>query len=196
VTHALSSPHGRATTPHRLQFARAPQLKAAKADFDATLGCFSRPGELAMLFRDSEGIMPHILRGRLTALYAAVRKGQFNFVLNAIHDDIEFISYSPVKVFPFLGHRRGKAAITAALHGAAEAFEFVACEPVSMVVEPDNAAVMLFTRGVSRATGRSVQGMVAHFLRFRDGKIVEVREFMDSLHAAEQALGRELIEGP
>jgi ketosteroid isomerase-like protein len=140
--------------------------------------------------------MPHILRGRLTALYAAVRKGQFNFVLNAIHDDIEFISYSPVKVFPFLGHRRGKAAITEALHGAAEAFEFVACEPVSMVVEPDNAAVMLFTRGVSRATGRSVQGMVAHFLRFRDGKIVEVREFMDSLHAAEQALGRELIEGP
>jgi hypothetical protein len=41
---------------------------------------------------------------------------------------------------------------------------------------------------------RSVQGMLAHFMRFRDGKIVELREFMDSLHAAEQALGRELIE--
>jgi len=50
-------------------------------------------------------------------------------------------------------------------------------------------------RGVSRATGRSVQGVLAHFIRFRDGKIVELREFMDSLHAAEQALGRELIDG-
>jgi ketosteroid isomerase-like protein len=141
-------------------------------------------------------MMIEIWRGRLTMLYAAIRKGQIDFVLNAIHDDIEFISYSPIEVFPFLGHRRGKAAMSEALHGAVEAFEFVACEPVSMVIESQNAAVMLFTRGVSRVTGRSVQGMLAHFMRFRDGKIVELREFMDSLHAAEQALGRELIEGP
>jgi hypothetical protein len=39
-----------------------------------------------------------------------------------------------------------------------------------MVIELENAAVMLFTRGVSRVTGRSVQGMLAHFMRFRDGK--------------------------
>jgi ketosteroid isomerase-like protein len=37
--------------------------------------------------------------------------------------------------------------------------------------------------------------VLAHFMRFRDGKIVKLREFMDSLHAAEQALGRELIAG-
>ena len=56
----------------------------------------------------------------------ATKKGQLDFVLNAIHDDIEFISYSPIKVFPFLGHRRGKPAMSEALHGAVEAFEFVA----------------------------------------------------------------------
>ena len=55
--------------------------------------------------------------GTLTTLYAAMRKGQLDFVLNAIHDDIEFISYSPIKVFPFLGHRRGKPAMSEALHG-------------------------------------------------------------------------------
>ena len=88
----------------------------------------------------------------------------------------------------------GKPAMAEALHSALDAFEVVACEPISMVIELENAAVMAFTRGVSRATGRSVQGMLAHFMRFRDGKIVELREFMDSLHAAEQALGRELIE--
>jgi hypothetical protein len=42
--------------------------------------------------------MTDVLRGRLTTLYAAIRKGQLDFVLNAIHDDIEFISYSPIKV--------------------------------------------------------------------------------------------------
>jgi ketosteroid isomerase-like protein len=138
--------------------------------------------------------MTDVLRERLTTLYAAMKKRQLDFVLNAIHDDIEFISYSPIKVFPFLGHRRGKPAMAKALHSALDAFEVVACEPISMVIELENAAVMAFTRGVSRATGRSVQGMLAHFMRFRDGKIVELREFMDSLHAAEQALGRELIE--
>jgi hypothetical protein len=47
-----------------------------------------------------------------------VKLGQFDFVLNSIDDDIEYISYSPIKVFPFLGHRRGKVATLAALHGA------------------------------------------------------------------------------
>jgi ketosteroid isomerase-like protein len=138
--------------------------------------------------------MTDVLRERLTTLYAAMKKRQLDFVLNAIHDDIEFISYSPIKVFPFLGHRRGKPAMAKALHSALDAFEVVACEPISMVIELENAAVMALPRGVRRATGRSVQGMLAHFMRFRDGKIVELREFMDSLHAAEQALGRELIE--
>ena len=84
-----------------------------------------------MLARAGGGTITDVLRGRLTTLYAAMKKGQLDFVLNAIHDDIEFISYSPIKVFPFLGHRRGKPAMSEALHGAVEAFEFVACEPIS-----------------------------------------------------------------
>jgi ketosteroid isomerase-like protein len=119
--------------------------------------------------------------------------GQLDFVLNAVDDDIEYISYSPIKVFPFLGHRRGKVAMSAASRGAYLAFDFVSCEPVSMVIESDSAAVIVFTRAVNRMTGRSIQGMLAHFIWFRDGKIVELREFMDSFRAAEQALGREFV---
>jgi len=62
--------------------------------------------------------MNNVLRERLSTLYAAMKLGQLDFVLNAIDDDIEFISYAPIKVFPFLGHRRGKAAMSEALHGA------------------------------------------------------------------------------
>jgi uncharacterized protein len=138
--------------------------------------------------------MNDILRERLRTLYAAVKLGQIDFVLNSVDDDIEYISYSPIKVFPFLGHRRGKAAMSEVLRSAHMAFDFVSCEPVSMVIESETAAAsIIFTRAVSRQTGRSVQGMLAHFMRFRDGKIVELREFMDSFSAAEQALGREFI---
>jgi hypothetical protein len=34
--------------------------------------------------------------------------------------------------------------------------------------------------------------MLAHFMRFRDGKLI--REFMDSFSAVEQTLGRDLID--
>ena len=139
--------------------------------------------------------MTEVLRERLGALYAAMKLGQVDFVLNAVDDDIEYISDSPLKIFPFLGHRRGKAAMSAVLRGAHLAFDVVSCEPVSMVIEGETAAVILFTRAINRITGRSVQGMLAHFMRFRNGKIVELREFMDSLQAAEQALGRELVAG-
>lgn len=143
--------------------------------------------------------MSDALRERLNTLYAAVKLGQIDFVLNALDDDIEYISYSPIKVFPFLGHRRGKVAMAAVLRGAHLAFEFVSCEPVSMVIEEhtasgeEKAAVILFTRAVDRLTGRSIQGALAHFMRLRNGKVVELREFMDSFHAAEQALGRQLV---
>jgi uncharacterized protein len=140
--------------------------------------------------------MSAVLRERLSTLYAAVKLGQIDFVLNAIDDDVEYISYAPVKVFPFLGHHRGKAAVSSALRGAHLAFDLVSCQPVSMVIEADHAATVVFTRVVSRTTGRSVQGMVAHFMRFRDGKLIEIREFMDSFSAAEQALGCDLIERP
>jgi ketosteroid isomerase-like protein len=33
---------------------------------------------------------------------------------------------------------------------------------------------------------------VARFIQFRDGRIVELREFMDSFNAVQQVLGREI----
>jgi ketosteroid isomerase-like protein len=139
--------------------------------------------------------MSEALRERLVTLYAALRLGQFDFILNAVADDIEFISYSPIEVFPFLGHRRGKAAMAEVIRRAHREFEFFSCEPIFMVLDTEGVAVILFIRVVHRMTGRSVQQAMAHFIRLRDGKIVELRQFMDSFDAAEQVLGRKLI-GP
>jgi ketosteroid isomerase-like protein len=136
--------------------------------------------------------MSDALRERLVTLYTAFRLGQSDFVLNAVDDDIEFISYSPIEVFPFLGHHRGKTAMAEVIRQAHREFEFFSCEPIFMVL--DGVAVILFIRVVHRMTGRSVQLAMAHFIRLRDGKIVELRQFMDSFRAAEQILGRKLID--
>ena len=44
-----------------------------------------------------------------------------------------------------------------------------------------------------RMTGRIIQLFVAHFLRLQSGRIVELREFIDSFDPVEQVLGREIF---
>src|SRR5581483_3712685 len=136
--------------------------------------------------------MPESLRERLNTLYAAFRLGNLDFVLNAFDENIEFISYSPIEIFPFLGHHRGKQAMGQVLKAGYDEFEFITYEPVFMVCTDDDAAAIIFARFIQRTTGRSITTMIAHFIRFHDGRIVELREFMDSFNAVKQLLGRKL----
>jgi len=132
------------------------------------------------------------LRERLYSLYAAFRLGNIDFVLKAFDDDVDFISYSPIEIFPFLGHHRGKEAMATVLKAGYDEFDFITYEPVFMVCEGDDAAVIIFARFVHRKTGRSITTMIAHFMRFKQGQIIELREFMDSFNAVKQLLGRQL----
>ena len=61
-----------------------------------------------------------------------------------------------------------------------------------MVAEIDAAATIIMVRLRQRSTDRIIHLLTAHFFQFRDGKISELREFMDSFDAAQQVLGREL----
>lgn len=136
--------------------------------------------------------MNQAIRDRLDALYRAIRSGHADFVINAFDENIEYLSYAPSKVFPYLGHHRGKDNVAASLRAIFDAYEFLTYDPISMVVEGDDAAVMIFARAHHRATGRKIQIIIAHFVRFKGSRIVEVREFMDSFDAVQQLLGREL----
>jgi ketosteroid isomerase-like protein len=136
--------------------------------------------------------MNEVLRSRLQSLSSAYAQGKLEFVTNFLDDDIDFISYAPVSVFPCLGKQRGKAAVEKSLETIHAHFEFHTYKPILMVVEADDAAVIIQARATQRATGRVIQLMFAQFLRFRDGHIVELREFMDSFDAVEQVLGREI----
>ena len=41
-----------------------------------------------------------------------------------------------------------------------------------------------------RSTGRTVTMQLANFLRFRDGRLIEFREFANTFDLVEQALGQ------
>jgi uncharacterized protein len=136
--------------------------------------------------------MSEELRARIYDLYSAYRTGRLDFVLNSFDDKAEFISYAPVDVFPYLGRQHGKAAIVETMKKVHADFELLTYQPIFMVVEKDDAGVIVMARLRQRATGRIIQLLIAHFIRFRDSRIVELREFMDSFDAVQQVLGREI----
>ena len=134
--------------------------------------------------------MTEFLRSRLFELYAAFAAGRIDDALRDFDDKVVMTSYAPIEVFPSLGRRQGKAAVAATMRAMHADFEHLSYAPVFMVTE--TAAVILLARLRQRATDRIIQLFVAHFLRLQNGRIIELREFMDSFDAVQQVLGREI----
>ncbi|MEA2880404.1 MAG: hypothetical protein QOF14_5600 [Hyphomicrobiales bacterium] len=128
-------------------------------------------------------------RASVNALYEAYRKGDAERVSALIHDDIDWMIHGPVQVFPFEGPRRGKAAVLDVLATIGNAYALESHTPEIVIVEGDRAAVLANVAFVQRATNRTLRMRLVNFLRFRDGKLIEFREFSDTFDAVEQALG-------
>jgi len=125
-------------------------------------------------------------------LYDAYASKDFDQVAAALHEDIDWIIYSPVSVFPFAGQRQGRAAVLQAMGSIAEQYMLESYKNEIVIVDGDLAAVMSDVRFTQRATKRVLRFRIANFLRFQDGKLIEFREFVNSFDVVEQALGREL----
>jgi ketosteroid isomerase-like protein len=128
----------------------------------------------------------------VTDLYDAYERRDFDRVAELIDNDIEWIIYAPMQVFPFAGYRRGKAAVLQALAGIAKDYELKSYVPQVVVVDGDRAAVMSDVAFMQRATERTLHFHLANFLRIQNGRLVEFREFANTFDVVEQALGRTL----
>lgn len=79
------------------------------------------------------------------------------------------------------------------MNAAYAAFEYLSYQPVFMVTEHADVAVIILARLRQCATGRIIQLFIADFIRFDKGRIVKLRQFMDSFNAVQQVLGREIF---
>ena len=129
-------------------------------------------------------------RAIVEEMYSAYVRRDFDRVSALLHEDIDWIIYGPMQVFPFAGARRGKVAVLDALGGIAKEYRLERYEPKVMVVDGDRAAVMSEVAFAQRSTDRTLRFALANFLRFQDGLLIEFREFANSFDLVEQALGR------
>jgi ketosteroid isomerase-like protein len=132
------------------------------------------------------------LRDRAHQVYDAFSAGRIDELADMFDENVDFVTNAPVEIFPYLGHRVGRAAVLDALAAVHREFDAVQFIPIKMTVEHQTTALIVSIGLTQRATGRHIRLNAAHFLQFRDNRVVEYRAFLDTFDAVQQVLGREL----
>jgi ketosteroid isomerase-like protein len=133
------------------------------------------------------------LRRTAAELFAAFKSRDPDLIAPWLTEDVDWFIFAPVDIFPWAGHRRGRQAVVDRFRDMQKSIDVTRYDQEAVLVDGETAATLTRVSYVQRATRRTVTYRVAQFLRFRDGKLCQFRAIIDSLDAAEQQLGRDLI---
>ena len=110
-------------------------------------------------------------------------------------DEIRSMVYLPVELFPHLGPRQGKAAISELIAIHAARYSKRRFEVKFLVADEQRAAAIIDVAFTKRTDGRVLQMPIGIFFALRRGLVAELRSFFDTIDMIEQLTGRDLI-GP
>ena len=127
---------------------------------------------------------------RFYDIYAGQDAGKLGPLLD---DDIEWLISGPVDVLSWCGTRRGKAAVIDLVDRIMPAlFRVVSFVRSSTLVDGDRSATLNRLTIRREGDGRVISYRLAHFMQFRDDKVVSILSLIDSFDAVEQMLGHAL----
>jgi uncharacterized protein len=118
--------------------------------------------------------------------------GDIEGALSRCTDDIEFIANAPVDLLPHMGHRHGKAAVREMWTTVHARYSELRCEVPILIIEGDKVAANIRVFFRKRGNQRMVQFDIAAFYTFREGRIAEIREIIDTFDMVEQVLERDV----
>ena len=131
-----------------------------------------------------------VARGVVEDFYRALANRHMKTLAGYLDDAVTWTISGPVDILPFCGRRVGKAVVMKLLDRDIPTFltgrRFI---PNTMLVDGDSAAVLGKLMATMRDGGRVISYRIAHFIRFRNDKVVEYNSIIDSFDAAEQVLG-------
>ncbi len=108
-----------------------------------------------------------------------------------LDDDVEWLVFGPVDLFPFFGQRRGKIAVMTAFEDMSAHLSLIRAEKEMVLVQGNRAAGLVRINAVD-FTGRTLSLRIALFAEFHNGKLRSLRALFDSFDAVEQSLGRQI----
>jgi len=124
------------------------------------------------------------------ALHSAINERQPEDLETQIDDDVDWVIYGPIELFPFLGARRGKAAVLEVCRQISENVRVHRFDRESIVLGEDTAASMMRYSLTALDSNKPINLRLAHFARFRAGRLLNIRVLLDTYDLVEQALGR------
>ena len=136
--------------------------------------------------------MTDATRKTILEFLEAFYSGDTGRALELCTDDIDFIAYAPVELLPHLGHKRGKQQMAETWKTLHARYSEMRYEVPHLVAEGDRAAciIRIFFRKSRR--DRIVQTDIADFYTLREGRIAQIRQFMDSFNVVEQVLEQDV----
>ena len=124
------------------------------------------------------------------ALHRALNDRQPEDLAALLDEDVEWTIYGPIDMFPFLGGRRGKAAVLEVVRQIADNFRIHRFDRESIMLGVDSAASMLRYTLTALDSNKPISLRLAHFAQFKAGRLLNIRVLIDTFDLVEQALGR------
>jgi ketosteroid isomerase-like protein len=138
-----------------------------------------------------------VSRALVDTFYDAFARQEVGKLAPLLDDNIEWVISGPVDVLSWCGTRRGKAAAIDLVDRIFPGlFRIVTFARSSTLLDGDRSATLnrLTVRRLS--DDRIISYRLAHFMRFRNDKVISVLSLIDSFDAVEQMLGHTLVVHP
>jgi hypothetical protein len=125
-------------------------------------------------------------------LHRAINERQREDLEALIDDEVDWAIYGPIDMFPFFGARRGKAAVLEVCRQIADNVRVHRVDRESVMLGEDSAASMIRYSLTALSSSKPISLRLAHFAKFKTGRLLSIRVLVDSFDLVEQALGRQI----
>jgi len=109
--------------------------------------------------------------------FAAFQRGDIQGFLELLDDDVNFRHPMPTAIWPWAGHRRGRALVAEFFANLQPVEEF---EVREFIAQRDKVVVLVFERLRIKETGRRVNNEFVIVFTLRDAKVVELCVYEDT----------------
>jgi ketosteroid isomerase-like protein len=137
-------------------------------------------------------MVENLQRQRVLNFLDAFYAGDIEGALARCSDDVDFFANAPVDILPHMGRHHGKAELGAMWKTIHARYSNMRYEVPIIIAEGDKVAVNIRVFFRKRSNGRIVQFDIAAFYTLRDGRIVQIREIMDTFDLVQQVLERDV----
>ena len=132
-------------------------------------------------------------RQRVLNLLDTFYSGDIEGALARCTEDIDYVASAPIDILPHMGHHRGKDELRTMWQTVHARYSSMRYEVPILVAEGDKVAANIRVFFRKSSNDRVVQFDIAAFYTFRDGRISEIREIMDTFDLVQQVLERDVV---